>query len=125
MSMHLTKIFSHASSLASAALLLVHVTGAAAADGRADIHQQVKELLAGTTATHSAPRSDTPGMVARPTIDAQEFARQLLLGTSGHRVNEATKQSENSTASRESSHEPTQTSVQRMLLGELSAGKGS
>jgi len=80
MSLHIAKLFSRPLALASAALV-IHIGAATAADSTGDIQQQMKELLAGTSAAHSAPQSGPrDGEVTTPTADAQELVKQLLLG---------------------------------------------
>src|SRR5689334_10081839 len=103
MSLHVAKLFKSPLALASAALV-IHISAAAAADSTGDIQQQMKELLAGTITAHSAPRSaPREGKVTEPTADAQELARQVLLGTAGSRLggHEETKRSDAARASRE------------------------
>ena len=77
MSQHNAKLFSPSLILASAALL-IHISVATAADSKGDIPQQAKESRAGTIKGHYAPQD---GKVPSPTPDAQELARQLLLGS--------------------------------------------
>ncbi len=77
MSQHNAKLFSPSLILASAALL-IHISVATAADSKGDIPQQAKESRAGTIKAHYAPQD---GKVPSPTPDAQELARQLLLGS--------------------------------------------
>ena len=77
MSQHNAKFFSPSLILASAALL-IHISVATAADSKVDIPQQAKESRAGTTKAHYALQD---GKVSSPTPDAQELARQLLLGS--------------------------------------------
>ena len=96
MSLHIAKLFSRPLALASAALV-IHMGVASAADSTGDSQQQMKASLAGTTKAHSAPQSGLrDGAVTSPTPDAQELARQLLLGTTGSPVRGAhtTKHSE-------------------------------
>ena len=77
MSQHNAKLFSPSLILASAALL-IHISVATAADSKGDIPQQAKESRAGTIKAHYALQD---GKVPSPTPDAQELARQLLLGS--------------------------------------------
>lgn len=58
-----------------------------AADPAGDVQQQIRELLAGKSATRSALTSEghdggTPG----PGADAQELARRLVLGVTDSRI---------------------------------------
>jgi len=86
MSLHIAKLFSRPLALASAALV-IHIGAATAADSTGDIQQQMRELLAGTTRAHSASQSGLrDGKATSPTVDSQEFVKQLLLGTTGSRV---------------------------------------
>jgi len=79
MALHIVKFHSAPLALISAALL-IHVGGAVAADSAGDAQQQARELLAGRIATQSAaPERRAEGAV-RPTGDAQELARRVLLG---------------------------------------------
>ena len=85
---HNAKHFSPSLILASAALL-IHIGVATAADSKGDIPQQAKESLAGTTKAHYALQV---GKELSPTPDAQELARQLLLGSHpSHRASTETK----------------------------------
>jgi hypothetical protein len=82
MSRQITNAFVRSLSIASATLL-VHIGGAAAAAPQDDFQSQVSAVLAGTGATHSAPRANSAADEATgPRGDAQQFARQLLLGWS-------------------------------------------
>src|SRR5437879_1288056 len=83
MSLHIAKLFSRPLALASAALV-IHIGAATAADSTGDIQQQMRELLAGTTRAHSASQSGLrDGKATSPTVDPQEFVKQLLLGVPG------------------------------------------
>ena len=81
MSLDITK--SLGCSLAVAAtMLLAHVGSAAAATPQGEAQQQVIDFLTGNLATHhQIPRTEGPRDVASR-LDAQEFARRLLLGWS-------------------------------------------
>jgi hypothetical protein len=72
MSLHIATLFSRLLALASA-ILVIPIGVATAADSTDYVQQQAQ----------SEPRD---GAVTRPTPDAQELARQLLLGTTGSRV---------------------------------------
>jgi len=96
MSLHTAKLFNNPLSLAAAAFV-IHIGAATAADSTGDMQQQMKALLAGTNTAHSSPQSASrDGKVTSPTADAQDFVKQLLLGTTGSRARgaEAIKQSE-------------------------------
>ena len=85
MSRHIAKLFKAPLVIASAALVM-HI-GAATADSKGDIQQQMRELLSGTTPTHFVPQSESrDGKVTTRTVDSQEFVQQLLLGTAAFRV---------------------------------------
>ena len=130
MSLHIAKSFRGPLSLISAALL-IHIGGALAADSAGDVEQQMRELLAGKIATQSAPpseRRDDRGV--KPTIDAQEFARRLLLGVTDSRVQgtEAVTRSVNAGSPGESTAKKrllvrgdAQATAQRLLLGQRNA----
>src|SRR3977135_2975135 len=79
MPLHIEKFLSPPLALISAALL-IHVGGAVAADSPGDAQQQERELLAGGMANQSAPSERRAEGAVRPTGDAQERARRLLLG---------------------------------------------
>ena len=130
MSLHIVKSFSRPLALISAALLL-HIGGAVAADPAGDVQQQMRELLAGRVVIQSAPpyelHADSAG---RPTADAQERARRLLLGVTGVRIQgtRAMTQSEGVVAPgvfalRKGSraHEDVQAQARRLLLGQRNA----
>jgi hypothetical protein len=86
MSLHISNHFGRSLALASATLI-IHIGAATAADSTGDIQQQAKESLAESSTVHYAPQSGPrDGKVTSPTPDAQELARQMLLGTNGSRV---------------------------------------
>lgn len=124
MSPHNAKLFSRSLAIASAALV-IHIGTATAADVTGDI-PQTRELLAGTSTAHSAPLSGPrDGKVANPTPDAQELARQLLLGT--NRYPAASADSKPNAVGTAGESQPQQYSVayidaqaaaQQMLLGQ-------
>jgi len=125
MSRQITNAFGRSLAIASTALLL-HIGSAAAAAPQNDFQRQVSAVLAGTGAAHSTLRADSARDEATGTkVDAQQFARELLLGWStSHpaRVGSAA-QSESTDASDvsggdSSSQEDIQRTVQRFLRGE-------
>jgi hypothetical protein len=123
MSLHLAKLLKNPLALASAALV-IHIGAAAAADSRSDVQQQMKELLTGTTPAHvSAPTAPRVGQVTSPSVDAQDFAKQLLLGTTGSRtgVAVATEHSE----ARHVTYADMQSAVRLILLGQKQASDAS
>jgi hypothetical protein len=134
MSLHIAKLFSRPLALASAALV-IHIGAATAADSTGDIQQQMRELLTGTPTAHSAPQSGLrDGKVTSPTVDSQEFVKQLLLGTAGSRVGGAQtiKHSEVAGASgqmapqkRPAAHGDMQEAVRQDLLGQHHASDAS
>lgn len=86
MSLHIVRSFSRPLPLISVALL-IHAGSAVAADSGGEVRQQMRELLAGSIANHSAQRSQRRDEVTvRHTADAQEGARRLLLGVADKRV---------------------------------------
>ena len=125
MSRQIINPFSRSLSIASAALL-IHIGSAAAAAPQNDFQRQVSAVLAGTGATHSSLRADSARDEATGTkIDAQEFARQLLLGWSAShpaRAGSATQSGSTSASGvsgqDSSAQEDIQSSVQRFLRGE-------
>ena len=128
--MSLHKFLIRPLSLASAALVL-HVGAAAAADSGGDIQQQVRAMLTGSTVStaRSEPRDE---QATTSTVDSQEFARRLLLGTSAAHVRntEAIElpesagvpgESKGTARARSLSHGDMQAMVRRLLLGQHSA----
>jgi hypothetical protein len=100
MSLHIVKFLSRPLSVISAAVL-IHVGSAVATDSAGDVHQQARELLAGRITTQSAPPSERRAERAvRPTADAQELARRVLLGVgdSGVRGSKPTTRPDNAAA---------------------------
>ena len=82
MSRQITNTFGRSLAIASAALL-IHIGSAAAAAPRNDFQRQVSAVLAGTGAAHATLRADSARDEATGTkVDAQQFARELLLGWS-------------------------------------------
>ncbi len=134
MSLHVAKLSKNPLVLASAALVM-HIGGALAGDSIVDIQQQTKEFLVGTPTAHSPPQSATRTQeVASPTADAQEFVKQLLLGTTASRVTsaEGIKESEVAGASlktalqaRPVAYDDMQIAVQQVLLGQHSASQAA
>lgn len=88
MSLHSAKLSKNP--LVFAGAVLVFHVAAAAADPIGDVQQQARDLLTWATTAHSAPQ---PGPrednATSPAVDAQESARQLLLGTTGSRTTAA------------------------------------
>lgn len=122
MSLRIVRSFSHPLSLISVALL-IHIGGAVAADPAGDVQQQMRQVLAGRIAIQSAPpserRDDTAG---RPSGDAQDLARRLLLGVTGSRVQgtEAITRHENAEKGLPV-HGDAQAIAQRVILGQRNA----
>jgi hypothetical protein len=86
MSRHIAKLFKAPLVLASAAFV-VHIGTASAAESKADIQQQMRDLLSGTPATHFVlPSGPSDSRVTTPAVDSQEFAKRLLLGTAAYPV---------------------------------------
>lgn len=128
MSHHNAKHFSPSLILASAALL-IHIGVATAADSKGDIPQQAKESLAGTTKTHYALQA---GKELSPTPDAQELARQLLLGShpshgasTETKLNAAGTTGETQTQKHPRSYGDAQAAAQELLLGQHPASHAS
>ena len=128
MSMHITQSLSRALPIAAAALF-IQIGSAAAATPQLDFQQQVRDVLTGSTATHANPHSDAdPANTVRS--DAQEFARQLLLGWGASHVGaQATRQKAQALASestqRHQSEEDFQPTVQEVLLGAHASARGA
>ena len=126
MSRHIAKLFKAPLLLASAALV-IHIGTASAADPKGDIQQQVREMLSGTPATHVVAQSTSSDRRATTsTVDSQEFAKQLLLGTAAFRgggQSEALRAS----AKTETQKRPgdMQAAVRQLLLGQSHAHDAS
>ena len=117
MSRQITHAFGRSLATASAALL-IHIGSAAAAAPHNDFQSQVSAVVAGTEATHSALRvNDRTGTK----IDAQQFARQLLLGWStshpAHADSGSVAAADAGGADDSSAQGDIQSTVQRFLLG--------
>ncbi len=128
MSLHIVKFLSRSF---IAAALLVHVGGAVAADSAGDVQQQIRELLAGKIATRSQPPAERRAdRAVRPTGDAQELARRILLGVteSGVQGTKSTTRPDNAAAPVEFTeqksvllHGDAQAMARRLLLGQANA----
>jgi hypothetical protein len=120
MSRQITNAFGRSLAVASATLLL-HIGSAAAAAPQDDFQNQVSAVLAGTGATHSTLReNDATGTK----VDAQQFARQLLLGWStshpartGSAAQSGSTNAANVSDEGSSAREDIQSTVQRLLRG--------
>jgi hypothetical protein len=135
MSLHIAKHFSRPLALASAAFL-IHIGAATAADSTGNLQGQMNALLAGTTRAYSAPQSGPRDATANnPTANAQEFVSQVLLGTTGSRLEStettarsgiARVSSETESGVRLVSYGNTQVAVvQQLLLGQHHATDAS
>lgn len=130
MSMYITQSLSRALPIAAAALF-IQIGSAAATSPQVDFQQQVRDVLTGSIATHAIPHSDADAanaVLSNP--DAQEFARQLLLGWSvSHVGTQAAKQKVQALASestqRPQSDEDFQSTVRGVLLGERASSRGA
>jgi hypothetical protein len=121
MSIYIRKSFTRSSSLIAAALL-IRIGTAMAADPAGDVQQQMRELLAGKSATQSALTSEGhDGGTPRPGADAQELARRLVLGVTDSSIKgtEAVTPPANAVASNDSIlvQGYAQTMAQRLVLG--------
>lgn len=125
MSRQITNTLGRSLAIASAALL-IHIGSAAAAAPRNDFQSQVSAVLAGTSTAHATLRADAARDEATGTkIDAQQFARQLLLGWSAShpaRADSAAPAGDTSAAAvgdqDSSAHGDLQSTVQHFLRGE-------
>jgi hypothetical protein len=123
MSRQIVNSFARSLAVASAAAL-IHI-GSAAAAPQSDFQSQVSAVLAGNIASHSSLRADPPRDEATGSkVDAQESARQLLLGWSASHpgLARSATESQATTASdviRQDSEEQedAQVTVQRFLRG--------
>lgn len=116
----------------AAAALLIHIGTAAAANAQSDFQRQVSSVLAGNIATHATQASSTREETSGTTADAQEFARQLLLGWSvSHpgRARSATESRSRTAAAVTRQTSPAQddfqSTVQRFLQGQPSTARGA
>jgi hypothetical protein len=121
MSIHIRKSFTRSSSLIAAAFL-IRIGTAMAADPAGDVQQQMRELLAGKSATRLALTSEGhDGGTPIPGADAQELARQLVLGVTDSRIKgtEAVTPPANAEAPNDSIlvQGYAQTMAQRLVLG--------
>ena len=127
MSLRIGRFFRPSPLIATA--LLIHTCTALAADAAGDLQQQMRELLAGKIATHSAqPSEGREDKTLRPTADAQELARRLLLGVSDSRVQGTQgmtppESAEGVSTLQEGSlaHNDAQAMARRLLLGQRNA----
>lgn len=131
MTIRFTQSFSRALPIAAVALF-VHVGSAAAASPQGDIQQQMREVLTGHIATHAVPHSQSaPATAVHSNVDAQAFARQLLLGWSVSRVGRANTvkqklQAETSESSQKpQTDEDFQSTVRQSLFGESASSRGA
>src|SRR5579875_3766507 len=130
MSIHITESLSRALPIAAAALFL-QMGGAVAASPQVDFQQQVRDVLTGSIATHALRHSDAdPASAGHSNADAQEFARQLLLGWSASHVGAQAPKQNVQTAASESAQKPQsdedfQSTVQEVLLGAHASSRGA
>jgi hypothetical protein len=114
----------------TAAALVLSIGGAAAADSTDNL-QQIRELLAGRVATHAAPAS-APGPAVKQVGDAQQLARELLLGIAKSNARAAVPATLSDARRRDAvpakgllAHDDAQAMARRLLLGRASADTGS
>lgn len=131
MSRKITRASARSLPLAAAALL-IHIGSAGAATQPNDFQRQVSAVLAGTIATHAAQANSTRDATSGTKADAQEFARQLLLGWSvshpGHARSATESRSQTAAAvTRQASpaQDDFQSMVQRFLQGQPSTARGA
>lgn len=132
MSIRNTRPLNRALPVAAAALFL-HFGSATAANPQADIQQQMRDVLSGSTATRAVPHSESdPANAASQDMDTQEFLRQLLLGWSVSQVGrtDTAKQKLRAAVSDESgqktqANQDFQSMVRQSLLGEYASSRGA
>ena len=131
MSRKITRASARSLPLAAAALL-IHIGTAAAAGAQNDFQRQVSAVLAGNIATHATQANSTREETSGTKADAQEFARQLLLGWSvSHpgRARSATESRSRTAAALTRRASPArddfQSTVQRFLQGQKSAARSA
>src|SRR5271156_4053727 len=125
MSLDILKSLTRSSSFIAAALL-IRIGAAMAADSAGDVQQQMRELLAGKSATRSALTTEShDDGTPSPSADAQERAWRLMLGMSDSRFKgtEAVTPPENAVAPNDSIlvQGYAQTMAQRLVLGQRHA----
>ena len=131
MTIRTTQSLSRALPIAAAALF-VQIGSAVAASPRGDIQEQMREVLSGSIATHAIRPSESRSTnVVASDPDAQEFARELLLGWSASHVGhaKATKPRLQAAAVASSqtprADEDFQSTVRQSLLGERASSRGA
>jgi hypothetical protein len=128
MSRHLVTSFVRVPLIAAALALRI---GSAAAADPTDGVQQMRDLLAGRVATHTAPAS-TPETTVKQVGDAQQLARELLLGITDSSARAAVPATPSTVQRPEAisakslvAHEDAQEMARRLLLGRASTTAGS
>ena len=131
MTIRITQSLSRALPIA-AAMLFLQVGSAAAASPQGDIQEQMREILSGSVATHTIHPSESRSTdVVASDPDAQEFARQLLLGWSASHLEnaKATKPRLQAAAVASGqtprSDEDFQSTVRQSLLGARASSRGA
>lgn len=129
MSTRITQFLSSVLPIA-AATLFIHIGGAVAASPQDDFQQQMREVLSGSIATRAIRHADSdPTDVVASDPDAQESARQLLLGWSVSHVGRAKAPSQRRQAvaveSSPKADEDFQSTVQQIVLGERAPSRGA
>lgn len=131
MSIRITRRLNRSLPLVAAALF-VQIGSAVAASPQGGIQDQMREVLSGSIATRAIPYSEAdPASAVRSNSDAQQFARQLLLGWSVSSLGRAhaTKQKLQAEAS-ESNRQPRadedfQSTVRQSIVGERASSRGA
>ncbi|HEX3844861.1 MAG TPA: hypothetical protein VHV80_10895 [Steroidobacteraceae bacterium] len=131
MTIRTTQSLSRALPIAAAALF-VQIGSAVAASPQGDIQEQIRKVLSGSIATHTIRPSESRSTnVVASDPDAQEFARQLLLGWSVSHAGHAKAPKQNLRAEVVESgqtpraEESFQSSVRQSLLGEGASSRGA
>jgi len=112
-----------------AAVFVLSIGRAAAADSTDNL-EQMRALLAGHVPTHSAPAS-APERAEKQVGDAQQFARQLLLGITKSNARDAVPATPSGASrpdaipAKRLAHGDAQAMARRLLLGQASADSGS
>jgi hypothetical protein len=128
MSRHLVTSFVHVPLMAAALALRI---GSAAAGDPTDGVQQMRDVLAGRVATHAASAS-TPETTVKQVGDAQQLARELLLGITDSNARAAVPATPSEgrrpkaiSAKSLLAHDDAQEMARRLLLGRASTATGS
>jgi hypothetical protein len=116
----------------AAAALFIRIGSAVAASPPGDIQEQMREVLSGSIVAHATQHSESASRDAVPSDpNAQEFARQLLLGWSvshaggAKRTKQRLQAEEVHSSQKPQADEDFQSTVRQSLLGESASVHGA